>query len=115
MVQIELKNLDKIYKTGKLEFRALKKVDLVIKAGELTAIVGPSGSGKSTILNMITGIDRPTNGTVVIDGKRIDNMKVRAGRSLYPLSRSWQRCSSLLAFLEAAQKRNKRTIRRVCS
>ena len=75
MVQIELKNLDKIYKTGKLEFRALKKVDLVIKAGELTAIVGPSGSGKSTILNMITGIDRPTNGTVVIDGKRIDNMK----------------------------------------
>jgi len=75
MVQIELKNLDKIYKTGKLEFRALKNVDLQIVEGELTAIVGPSGSGKSTILNMITGIDRPTNGTVIIDGLRIDNMK----------------------------------------
>jgi putative ABC transport system ATP-binding protein len=75
MVQIELKDLDKVYKTGKLEFRALKKVDLVIKEGELTAIVGPSGSGKSTILNMITGIDRPTNGEVKIDGKRIDDLK----------------------------------------
>ena len=75
MVQIELKNLDKVYKTGKLEFRALKNVDLKIVEGELTAIVGPSGSGKSTILNMITGIDRPTKGTVLIDGQRIDNMK----------------------------------------
>jgi putative ABC transport system ATP-binding protein len=75
MVQIELKDLDKVYKTGKLEFRALKDVDLVIEEGELTAIVGPSGSGKSTILNMITGIDRPTNGEVKIDGIRIDNLK----------------------------------------
>lgn len=75
MVQIELKNLDKVYKTGKLEFRALKNVDLKIDKGELAAIVGPSGSGKSTILNMITGIDRPTKGTVIIDGQRIDNMK----------------------------------------
>jgi putative ABC transport system ATP-binding protein len=75
MVQIELKNLDKVYKTGKLEFQALKKVDLKINKGELTAIVGPSGSGKSTILNMITGIDRPTSGTIIIDGQRIDTMK----------------------------------------
>jgi putative ABC transport system ATP-binding protein len=50
-------------------------VDLKIDKGELAAIVGPSGSGKSTILNMITGIDRPTKGTVIIDGQRIDNMK----------------------------------------
>ena len=71
MVQIELRGLDKIYKTGKLEFQALKNIDLEITTGELTAIVGPSGSGKSTILNMITGIDRPTNGSVIIDGKRI--------------------------------------------
>jgi putative ABC transport system ATP-binding protein len=47
---------------------------LVIEKGELAAIVGPSGSGKSTILNMITGIDRPTSGEVVIGGRRIDNM-----------------------------------------
>ena len=75
MVQIELRGLDKVYKTGKLEFQALKNIDLEITTGELTAIVGPSGSGKSTILNMITGIDRPTNGSVIIDGKRIDDMK----------------------------------------
>jgi putative ABC transport system ATP-binding protein len=58
-----------------MEFEALKKVDLTIEKGELTAIVGPSGSGKSTILNMITGIDRPTNGVVKVNGQRIDNMK----------------------------------------
>jgi len=72
---IELRDLDKVYKTGKLEFRALKKVNVDISEGELTAIVGPSGCGKSTMLNMITGIDRPTAGSVTIDGERIDTMK----------------------------------------
>ncbi len=75
MCKIEIKDLDKVYKTGKLEFQALKGVNLTIDHGELTAIVGPSGSGKSTILNMITGIDRPTRGSIVIDGERIDTMK----------------------------------------
>jgi putative ABC transport system ATP-binding protein len=78
MVQIELKNIDKVYNTGKTEFQALKEVDLVLDNGGLIAIVGPSGSGKSTMLNMITGIDRPTNGSVTIDGQRIDNMKENA-------------------------------------
>ena len=72
MALIELRNVDKIYQTGKVEFQALKNVDLDIEQGELTTIVGPSGSGKSTILNMVTGIDRPTSGTVTIDGERID-------------------------------------------
>jgi putative ABC transport system ATP-binding protein len=75
MTQIVLKDLDKIYNSGKLKFHALKRINLNIQEGELTAIVGPSGSGKSTILNMITGIDRPTKGTVVINGQRIDNLK----------------------------------------
>lgn len=75
MCKIEIKDLDKVYKTGKVEYQALKKVDLTFEKGELTAIVGPSGSGKSTILNMITGIDRPTNGSVVIDGQKIELMK----------------------------------------
>ena len=75
MTLIELRDLDKVYKTGKLEFRALKKVNVDISEGELTAIVGPSGCGKSTMLNMITGIDRPTAGSVTIDGERIDTMK----------------------------------------
>jgi putative ABC transport system ATP-binding protein len=75
MAMIEITSLDKIYKSGKLEYQALKGVDLRIEKGELTAIVGPSGSGKSTILNMITGIDRPTKGSVSINGDRIDTMR----------------------------------------
>jgi putative ABC transport system ATP-binding protein len=52
----------------------LRGVDLEIEAGEIVAVVAPSGSGKSTILNMITGIDRPTAGTVTFDGRRLDLM-----------------------------------------
>src|SRR5690349_13582643 len=51
---------------GKRQYQALRGVDLQIAPGDFVAIVGPSGSGKSTILNMITGIDRPTTGTVAI-------------------------------------------------
>jgi putative ABC transport system ATP-binding protein len=71
---IELAGVEKVYRTGKVEFRALRGVDLSIEDGEMVAIVGPSGSGKSTIMNMITGIDRPTAGTVIVDGRRIDEM-----------------------------------------
>ena len=71
---IELEGVTKVYKTGKLEFEALRGVDLSIDAGDMVAIVGPSGSGKSTIMNMITGIDRPTAGTVTVDGEQIDAM-----------------------------------------
>ena len=74
MARIELRGLDKVYRTGKVEFLALRDIDLVIEDGGLTAIVGPSGSGKSTILNMITGIDRPTRGEVRVAGRRIDRM-----------------------------------------
>jgi putative ABC transport system ATP-binding protein len=57
-----------------VEYRALRGVDLTIESGDMVAIVGPSGSGKSTIMNMITGIDRPSAGTVTVDGLRIDQM-----------------------------------------
>jgi putative ABC transport system ATP-binding protein len=75
MSRIEMKDLDKVYQSGKVEYTALKGINLVIEDGELVAIVGPSGSGKSTILNMITGIDRPTKGVVIVDGTRIDDLK----------------------------------------
>jgi len=71
---IELDSVEKVFKTGDVEYRALRGIDLTARAGEMVAIVGPSGSGKSTIMNMITGIDRPSAGTVVVDGRRIDEM-----------------------------------------
>jgi putative ABC transport system ATP-binding protein len=71
---IELAGVEKVYRTGKVEYRALRGVDLTIDSGDMVAIVGPSGSGKSTIMNMITGIDRPSAGTVTVDGRRIDEM-----------------------------------------
>jgi putative ABC transport system ATP-binding protein len=71
---IELAGVEKVYRSGKLEYRALRGVDLSIVAGEMVAIVGPSGSGKSTIINMVTGIDRPTAGAVTVGGERIDQL-----------------------------------------
>ncbi len=67
--------MDKHYTTGKVSYQALKQVDLDVDEGELAAIVGPSGCGKSTMLNMVTGIDKPTAGTVTVAGERIDTMK----------------------------------------
>ncbi|HTT27399.1 MAG TPA: ABC transporter ATP-binding protein [Solirubrobacteraceae bacterium] len=75
---IELAGVEKVYRNGKLEYAALRGIDLSIPAGELVAIVGPSGSGKSTIINMITGIDRPTAGTVTVGGERIDQLNEEA-------------------------------------
>jgi len=71
---IELAGVEKVYRTGRVEYRALRGVDLEIAAGEMVALVGPSGSGKSTVLNMVTGIDRPTTGQVTFDGQRLDQL-----------------------------------------
>jgi len=69
-----LENVTKVYPMGPRSYTALRGVDLDIDAGEFVALVGPSGSGKSTILNMITGIDKPTSGTVTVNGVRVDRM-----------------------------------------
>jgi putative ABC transport system ATP-binding protein len=68
---IQVEGVVKIYRTGKLEYPALRGVDLEIDSGEMVAVVGPSGSGKTTIMNMITGIDRPTEGSVTVDGQQV--------------------------------------------
>jgi putative ABC transport system ATP-binding protein len=69
-----MENVEKVFNTKAGPFKALRGVDLRIKAGEFVAIVGPSGSGKSTLINMITGIDRPTVGEVHVAGDRLTDM-----------------------------------------
>jgi putative ABC transport system ATP-binding protein len=71
---VSLAGVEKIYKSGKISFKALKGVDLKVMAGEMVAIVGPSGSGKTTLVNLIAGIDRPTVGSVTVNGSRLDLM-----------------------------------------
>ncbi len=71
---IECDNLVKIYKTKDLEVLALQGLDLLVKRGELMAIIGNSGSGKSTFLNMIGGLDRPSAGKLYVDGKDLFRM-----------------------------------------
>jgi len=64
-------NLVKIYKTKDIEVVALQGLDLNVEDGELMAIIGSSGSGKSTLLNMLGGLDRPSAGTLLVDGKNL--------------------------------------------
>ena len=71
MEVLEVKELTKIYGSGENQVIALDHVSFQVKKGEFVAIVGASGSGKSTLMNLIGGIDRPTSGSVVIDGKKI--------------------------------------------
>lgn len=75
MTLIEVKNLNKIYGSGEAEVKALKNINLNIEQGEFVAIVGQSGSGKSTLLHLIGGIDIPSSGEVIIDGKNIYKLK----------------------------------------
>lgn len=72
---IHCENLVKIYKIADLEVVALQGLDLHVEAGELMAIIGNSGSGKSTLLNMLGGLDRPSAGRLMVDGKDLLNMR----------------------------------------
>jgi putative ABC transport system ATP-binding protein len=71
---IDIDSLTKIYQTGKTDFKALNTVTLKIRKGDFVAIMGPSGSGKSTLMNIIGCLDRPTSGTVIIDGENISTV-----------------------------------------
>ena len=72
---LETKNLKKIYGSGETAVHALDGVNLAAEKGEFLAIVGTSGSGKSTLLHMLGGLDRPTDGSVTVDGKEIFSLK----------------------------------------
>ncbi|MDE6747720.1 MAG: ABC transporter ATP-binding protein [Lachnospiraceae bacterium] len=77
-MQLTTVNLKKVYGSGENEVRALDGVNLSVEKGEFVAVVGTSGSGKSTLLHMLGGLDRPTSGTVTVDGKEIFSLKDEA-------------------------------------
>lgn len=78
MTILQTKDLRKIYGAGETEVRALDGVDLTVEKGEFVAVVGTSGSGKSTLLHMLGGLDRPTSGSVTVDGREIFSLKDEA-------------------------------------
>ena len=78
MTILETRDLKKYYGSGDTQVKALDGVDLTVEQGEFVAIVGTSGSGKSTLLHMLGGLDRPTSGTVTVDGREIFGLKDEA-------------------------------------
>lgn len=76
-VLADLTGVDKMFRRGSEEIHVLSDLSLQVPTGEFLALMGPSGSGKSTLLNLIGGLDRPTAGTVVIGGERIERMSSR--------------------------------------
>ena len=73
MAYIEFKNINKIYRMGEVEIKALNKASFEIEKGELVVILGPSGAGKTTCLNILGGMDSASSGKVLVDGKDITN------------------------------------------
>ena len=71
---IEIKDVVKSFSVGSTEVTILKGISFTVTAGEFVSIIGPSGNGKSTLLNMITGIDRPSSGEIVVTGQPIHTM-----------------------------------------
>lgn len=120
---IECDNLVKIYKTEDIEVMALQGLDIKIHEGELMAIIGNSGSGKSTFLNMIGGLDRPSAGRLIVDGRDLFKMNERElveykkktvgfvwqnnARNLLPYLTAWQNVQMPMLFGPEKNKREK--------
>jgi putative ABC transport system ATP-binding protein len=73
-----MNGVEKVFHRGGEDVHVLHALDLEIPRGDFLALMGPSGSGKSTLLNLLAGLDRPTSGTIGVDGQRIDQMSGRA-------------------------------------
>lgn len=74
---VEVEQVTRVYRQGAHEVQALRGLDLQIARGEFTAICGPSGSGKTTLLNVIGALDRPSSGSVRLEGRELGNMSQR--------------------------------------
>ncbi len=74
---VEMKGVEKTYRQGKIDVHALRGLDLQVQPGEFVAICGPSGSGKTTALNLIGALDKPSSGTVTVEGKELSQMSRR--------------------------------------
>jgi len=79
-IEVSCRGVEKTYRMGEIDVPVLRGVDLDVRKGELTVVLGPSGSGKSTLLNIIGGIDRPTKGEVWFDGRNIADLEARFAR-----------------------------------
>ena len=77
MSYITCKQVVKVYKVSSHEVVALKGIDFSMEKGELVAIIGPSGAGKSSLLNLLGGLDRPTAGSLIVDGQNLLTFKSR--------------------------------------
>src|SRR5262245_55980090 len=73
-VLVEIRKVTKHYRRGSETIEVLHGLDLDIPRGDFVALMGPSGSGKTTLLNLIGGLDTPTSGSIVVDGRRIDRL-----------------------------------------
>jgi putative ABC transport system ATP-binding protein len=71
---IEMRSIGKVYHMGEIEVHALRAVDLIVRPGEMVAIMGASGSGKSTMLNLIGTLDRPTTGEYLLAGEAVQHL-----------------------------------------
>jgi len=103
---VECENLVKIYKTKDIEVVALQGLDLAIESGEFMAIIGNSGSGKSTLLNMLGGLDKPSAGKLVVDGKNLSKLSEKQLNEykLYSVGFIWQNnARNLIPYLTALQ------------
>lgn len=71
---IEVKDVTKTYLTGKISYRALNGVTLSVEKGEFVTVLGPSGSGKTTLMNLVGTLDRPTSGSIILDGTDVSSL-----------------------------------------
>ncbi len=74
MAIVEFRNVTRVYRSGDHEMKALDMVNLDLEEGKFVVVLGPSGAGKSTLLNLLGGLDSPTSGKIIVDGKDISTL-----------------------------------------